>query len=65
MATQFDTNETFDTSDIITQAPPSRTRYAAIVDSERQLAQAKGGNADVARFAAGLVDVELEVALMF
>lgn len=65
MATQFDTTETFTTSDIITQAPPSRTRYAAILDSELRLARAKGGNADVARFAAGLVDVEFEVALMF
>ncbi len=45
----------FDSSDVLTQAPPSTTRWTAMVDCEGFLSQASSSNNDAARFLAGMV----------
>lgn len=56
MQTQMDMAESFDVSDLLTQPPPSSTRWAAMLDAEGFLSQARSCNNDAARFLAGMLE---------
>lgn len=52
----MDMAESFDVSDLLTQPPPSSTRWAAMLDAEGFLSQARSCNNDAARFLAGMLE---------